>query len=311
MKIPHQRLEYFKATIEAGSVRGAAALLGIAPSAVSRQLVLLETELGAPVCERSRNGMLATEVGDMLLHHYHRHAALDQAFRQELDAYLRLETGRITLRVGEGFVGDLIDTPLQAFTDRYQGVRLEVDTGSTSEIINAVIQDETHIGLMYHGDAHPQLRFWCSSLQPLIALMAPNHPLAQSDTALSLDQLAQEPIALWRAGHGVRQLVDEGFRMAGRTPIIGMQSNSLAVLKHGARSGLNITLLPAFAAARELDDGVLVARAVDSPLFFRGHAHVVTRVGRSVPRAGMQLLRHLERWMRAFRTQESNEHTTG
>ncbi len=307
MKIPHQRLEYFKATVDAGSVRGAAAFLGIAPSAVSRQLVLLEAELGAPVCERSRHGMLPTEVGDMLLHHYHRHAALDLAFRQELDAYLRLETGRISLRVGEGFVGDLIDAPLHAFTERYQGVQIEVDTGSTSEIINAVVHDETHIGLMYHGDAHPQLRFWFSSLQPLMALMAPSYSLAQSETALSLDQLAQEPIALWRAGHGVRQLVDEGFRMAGRTPTISMQTNSLSVLKHAARSGMTITLLPAFAAARELDDGVLVARAVDSPLFFRGHAHVVTRVGRSVPRAGMQLLRHLERWMRAFRSSETNQ----
>lgn len=307
MKISHLRLEYFKATIEAGSVRGAAVSLNIAASAISRQLALLEAELGSAVCERSRSGVRPTEVGSMLLDHYHRRMALDQAFARELDAHRRLETGRITLHVGEGFVGDLIDAPLNEFTERYRGIQLEVDTGSTQEIISSVMQDKTHIGLMYHGESHPQLRFWYSSLHPLIALMAPGHRLASGDTALSLGELAQEPLALWRAGHGVRKLVDEGFHMAGHIPLVGVQSNSLAVLKHTARAGMNITLLPAFAAARELDDGVLVARRVDSPLFFRGHAHVVTRAGRNMPRAGLQLLRHLERWMRAFRGPSAEE----
>lgn len=48
MDIPHQRLVYFQVTIEAGSVRQAAARLDIAPSAVSRQLSLIEE---AHVCD--------------------------------------------------------------------------------------------------------------------------------------------------------------------------------------------------------------------------------------------------------------------
>ncbi|WP_148252183.1 LysR family transcriptional regulator [Aidingimonas lacisalsi] len=301
MDIPHQRLVYFQVTVETGSVRRAAARLDIAPSAVSRQLSLIEAALEAPLLERTRSGVQPTAVGEMLLDYCQRRATLDHAFSEELDAYQRLETGQIILRVGEGFVGDLIDAPLKTFTERYRGIQLKVDTGSTREIIGAVVEDDAHIGLMYHEQVHPQLRFWHSSLQPLVALMSPDHPLTDESSPISLETLASEPMALWHVGHGVRQLVDDGFRDAGLRPLVGMETNSLAVLKHAARSGLNLTLLPAFAAARELEDGVLVARPVDCLNFRQANAHVVTRVGRRMPRAGLQLMRHLERWMRAFR----------
>ena len=49
-----------------------------------------------------------------------------------------------------------------------------------------------------------------------------------------------------------------------------------------------------------VEDGALVARAVDCERFRQAHAHIITRVGRRMPKAGLQLLRHLERWMRAF-----------
>lgn len=308
VNIPHHRLVYFQVTVEAGSVRRAAARLNIAPSAVSRQLSLLETAMELPLLERKRNGVQPTAVGEMLLGYCRRREALDHTFSEELDAYQRLETGQITLRVGEGFVGDLIDAPLKTFVERYRGVQLKIDTGSTCDIIESVVEDEAHIGLMYHEQIHPQLRFWQSSRQPLVALMPPTHPMASHPVPLTIEMLSRESLALWPIGHGVRQLVDEGFHEAGLHPIVGMQTNSLTVLMHAARAGLNITLLPAFAASRELEDGVLVARPVHCPRFCHAQAHMVTRIGRRMPRAGLQLLRHLERWMQAFRRTDMDEH---
>lgn len=166
----------FRSRSKQGRCDRPAARLDIAPSAVSRQLSLIEDALGAPLLERSRQGVVPTAVGEMLLDYCRRRSALDDTFSEQLDAYQRLETGHLSLTVGEGFVGDLLDTPLRTFTERYRGVRLDVNTGSTSEIIEAVIQDEAHLGLMYHERVHPQLRFWHSSQQPLVALVSPSHP---------------------------------------------------------------------------------------------------------------------------------------
>lgn len=301
MEIPHQRLIYFQLTVETGSIRAAASRLAIAPSAVSRQIALLESALDATLLERRRVGVSPTPEGELLLDYCQRRTLLDRHFSDALDAHQRLETGQITLHVGEGFVGDLIDQPLRDFTESHCGVRLKIDTGSTREIIEAVVNDEADIGLMYHEQVHPHLRFWQSTRQPLVLLMAPQHPLAQQEDPITLAALADHPLALWHPGHGVRELVDLAFREANQRPVVGIQTGSLEVLKHSARAGLCATLLPRFAAARELEEGTLLARDVVGSHFTQANAHMVTRVGRRMPRAGLQLLRHLQHWMRAFR----------
>ncbi|WP_405279505.1 LysR family transcriptional regulator [Cobetia sp. Ld8] len=300
MDIPHQRLVYFQVTVEAGSIRRAAARLNIAPSAVSRQIGLLEEAMAASLIERTRVGVQPTRVGEMLLDYILQREKLDQHLGERLDAYQRLETGEIRLIIGEGFVGDIINSPLRAFRKQYPGITLKVDTGSMQSIIDSVIEDEADIGLMYHERVHPQLRFWHSSPQPLVAIMSPEHPLASESHALTLEEVAQHPMALWGPSHGVRQLMDDGFREAGVRPHMVVQTNSMEVLKQAARSELCITLLPAFAAARELQEGVLIARDVECASFRQARAHIITRVGRRMPRASLQLLRHLERWIAAF-----------
>ncbi|MCO7233922.1 MULTISPECIES: LysR family transcriptional regulator [unclassified Cobetia] len=300
MDIPHQRLVYFQVTVEAGSIRRAAARLNIAPSAVSRQIGLLEEAMAASLIERTRDGVQPTRVGEMLLDYIRERETLDQHLGERLDAYQRLETGEIRLIIGEGFVGDIINSPLRAFRKQYPGITLKVDTGSMQSIIDSVIEDEADIGLMYHERVHPQLRFWHSSPQPLVAIMSPEHPLASESHALTLEEVAQHPMALWGPSHGVRQLMDDGFHEAGVRPHMVVQTNSMEVLKQAARSELCITLLPAFAAARELQEGVLIARDVECASFRQARAHIITRVGRRMPRASLQLLRHLERWIAAF-----------
>lgn len=301
MDIPHQRLVYFRVTLESGSVRQAAARLDIAPSAVSRQLNLLEEALGATLLERKRSGIRPTPVGEMLLEYCERRGALDESFITSLEAYQRLETGTVSLVVGEGFVGDLIAKPLREFTERYTGIQLDIHLAGTSGIIEAIIDEQAHIGLMFHERTHHQLRFWVSSPQPLMAILPPEHPLAERAEPLTLAQLSEEPMAMWDPSHQVRQMVDQAFHQARLRPRMSMNTNSMAVLAQYVRSGMGITLLPAFAVARDLEAGTLVARPVDDPLFLRSQAHMVTRIGRQQPKASVLLLRHLQRWMQAFR----------
>jgi len=299
--IPHQRLVYFRVTLESGSVRQAAARLDIAPSAVSRQISLLEDALGATLIERKRTGIRPTPVGEMLLEYCERRGALDESFIASLEAYQRLETGTVSLVVGEGFVGDLVAKPLREFTERYTGIQIDIHLAGTSGIIEAVINEQAHIGLMFHERTHHQLRFWVSSPQPLMAILPPEHPLAEETKPLTLAQLSEAPMAMWDPSHQVRHMVDEAFHQARLRPRMAMNTNSMAILAQYVRSGMGITLLPAFAVAADLAEGRLVARPVDDPLFQRSQAHMVTRIGRQQPKASILLLRHLQRWMQAFR----------
>ncbi len=137
---------------------------------------------------------------------------------------------------------------------------------------------------MFHERTHPQLRFWSSTPQPLMAILPPDHPLTSQTAPLTLTQLSDQPMAMWDTTHGVRQMVDQAFQQSRIAPRMAMNTNSMVILAQYVRSGMGITLLPAFAVAHDLELGTLVARPVDNPLFQRSQAHMVTRVAANSPR---------------------------
>ena len=64
-----QRLEYFVAVIDAGSLSRAAAILDLSQPALSRQIALLEEETGHRLLTRHGRGVEPTETGLALLGH--------------------------------------------------------------------------------------------------------------------------------------------------------------------------------------------------------------------------------------------------
>lgn len=297
------RLDYFQATVQAGSIRTAAKRLNIAASAISRQISLIEDELGGLVLERLQNGVQPTELGLLLLKHCQKISALDLSFKQEISNYHKLAAGQLNICVGEGFINAIVNNPLKQFSEKFQGIDLNIDTGSTAQIITNLLHDNAHIGVMYQGDAHHDLHYWYTQTQPLQALVSARHALASKQGPISLATIAQQKLILWREGHGVRQLVNQGFIQAGITPISVLESNSLAAIRHMVLLGTGITLLPACAAEIELASGAMVAKPINVEIFSQAKTHVVTRVGRNLPRSGLQLLRYLGHWL-----QNSNQY---
>ncbi len=87
-------LRYFEAVAEDGSIRRASERLHISASAVNRQILKLEEQLGAPLFERRPDGMRLTDAGRLVL----RHA------RDTLHDFARLRGDIDSLRGGGGGV---------------------------------------------------------------------------------------------------------------------------------------------------------------------------------------------------------------
>jgi DNA-binding transcriptional LysR family regulator len=60
-------LRYLDQATRAGSIRRAAEQLNVPSSAVNRQILRLETEIGVPIFERRGNGVRLTPAGEVLL----------------------------------------------------------------------------------------------------------------------------------------------------------------------------------------------------------------------------------------------------
>ena len=109
-----------------GTIRGAADKLNIAPSAISRQISLLEEELTCVLIERHRKGVTPTEAGSILLQFYRESLSAEETCVSKLQALLGLQRGHIKLAMGDGFVGDLMLGPLSEFARLYPALTLSL-----------------------------------------------------------------------------------------------------------------------------------------------------------------------------------------
>lgn len=300
-ELNQSRLKYLFETVQAGSVRAAAARLNVAPSAVSRQIALLEDELAVPLIERHRRGVIPTEAGQLVLSHFKERRSQEDVLISHLDELQGLRRGHIVLAVGEGFVGDLMGNPMRDFALRYPRLTVAISVCGTNEIIRQVASDDAQIGLFFHASNEPKIKTVATMRQPLCAIVSAGHRLAKKGGTFRLKDLADYPLALPLESFGTRQVLHivelrSRFRLA---PVV--TTDSIAVVKGFAASGLGITFLPAFAVTNEIERGSLVALPIDDPALKATTANMATRVGRQLSVAANHLLTHLRATMQAFR----------
>ncbi|VVE43858.1 LysR family transcriptional regulator [Pandoraea pneumonica] len=304
--INENRLPYLFEAVQCGTIRAAADRLDIAPSAVSRQIALLEAELALPLIERHKRGVHLTQAGRLLMEYYREQRAHQEDLLAKLQEVRGLRRGHIRLAVGEGFVSDLMGAPLRYFCKRYPDITLTLDLAGTNEVMRAVAEDDADIGLVYNPPAEPKIVSRAQMRQPVHAIVAPDSPLrarlaaSPAGTALKLDDLYDTPLALMHGAYGTRQLMELAEQAEKHRLVATVTTNSISVLKHFVRGGLGATFLPAFAISQEIEAGVLCALPVDHPILASAEAHLITRAGRRLSGAANRLLTHLASKMEAF-----------
>ncbi|MET3214152.1 UNVERIFIED_ORG: DNA-binding transcriptional LysR family regulator [Burkholderia territorii] len=294
------RIVYFYEAVRCGTIRAAADWLDVAPSAVSRQIGLLEKELDATLLERHARGVTPTEAGHCVIEYFREQLAHRDDLISRLQELRGLKTGQVSLVLGEGFVSDLLAGPMQQFCRQFPGIHVNLDVGSTNDVIRKISNDEGEIGLVYNPPAEPKLVSRASKRQPMMAIVGPDFP-RRSHKVLTVQQLATYPLAATHPSYGTRQMM-EAVEYAERvrlTPVV--TTNSFAILKEFVKSGLGVAVMPAFAVTAELQARELFAIDIAHPILENAEAHMVTRVGRKLSVAANKMLQMMTGQMRAFR----------
>lgn len=292
-------LEYLDAVIHYGSLRRAAAQLGVNPSALSRHLHALEAELEVTLLVRASRIAL-TPAGELILRHFRDQRAAERATLSQLHALQTLERGEVRIAVGEGFIADLISTPLQHFLTTYPGLEIEVKMAGLTEAMLLVKEDAVDLALLYAPPRDPQLTSHIDRLQPLDLIMPADHDLAPASTPLPLADIAAHPLALIDSHTGMGRLVDMALHTAHLSLRPRMRTNSVSVLKNFVRSGLGVTFMPALTVLEEIQEGSIVVRNVEADSLRHARASIVSHVDRPLTVAANALIEHLRGSMRFF-----------
>ncbi|MFT4195397.1 MAG: LysR family transcriptional regulator [Ottowia sp.] len=293
-------MRYLYEAVVAGSVRAAADKMDMNPSVVSRQIARLETELAVVLIERHGRGVKPTNAGQVLVDYYRQHVSNQDDVLAKLQHIRGLSLGHVELILGEGFVSDLMDEPLQAFCRCYPGLTLTLNLASTNEVMRVVAEDQAHIGLVYNPPVIPGIRSRAAVRQPMCAIVTPDHPIAKAGRAPSLKHLTAFPVAVMHGSYGTRQIIQMAEQMDKVRLNPKLSTNSISVIKHFVRGGLGVSLLPAFAVSQEIAHGDLAAVPIENAFLAKVEAHIVTRLGRQLSPAANQLLLQLVGTMKAF-----------
>src|SRR6516162_3551884 len=94
----HSRLlRYLDEVARLGSIRRAASRLNVASSAISRQILALETEIGAPIFERMPRRLRLTATGEILIAHVRETLKSSLRATAQIEALKGLTRGEATI----------------------------------------------------------------------------------------------------------------------------------------------------------------------------------------------------------------------
>jgi len=260
-------LTVFQEVARRGSFTGAAEALGYTQSAVSRQILTLEGELGAALFDRLPRGVRLTEEGRCLLPHAE--AVTDRlgAARDDLRALRDLAAGHLRVGVFPTADAALMPEAIAAFRIAHPKVVVSLAEGLVREHVarlhagdlDLAIVTPTGSGTAFDGlDLHHLLD------DPMYVAMHPDHPMA-GRRELRLAELAEED---WIAGDArpeetlISAALHSGFRPR-ITYVVGEW-----IAKQGmVAAGLGVTLIPSLAAGAARPDIVLASlHPDDSPV---------------------------------------------
>lgn len=261
-----RQISTFLQVAELGSLSKAAERLRIAQPALSRQMRLLEQELGVALFTRHGRGMLLTPPGERL-------RARAGAILREIDdtrAELTAEAGAVRGRVVVGMpptVGGVVATRLvERFLDLYPEVTLRVVLAFSGFLLEWLHGGEADLAVVYGTTPPVGVRLSPLLVEPLgfvtraAAGPAPHH-------AISFAEAARARLILPGPQHGLRRLVEAAARDAGLSLCVAVEADDLHIQKDLVRRGRGATILPPAAVHAEVAAGALAAAPiVDPPL---------------------------------------------
>ncbi len=284
--------KYFNEVAATGSIRRAAGRLHVAPSAISRQISLLEHSLGIMLLERSNTGIQLTTAG-MMLEQYTRKMCRDLDRIHEAIKNLKgLRQGEVKIWVIEALVQVIMPRIMTEFNENYPAIQFSINTESSDRTIEAIIRDEIDIGIVFNIGNRPSIEVIKQWSAPIQCLVSPKHPLAQYQS-LTLDEICAYPIALPVSSFGLRQTFDKVTRALHLIPQSIVNTNNLEFTKAMAIAGRTLTIGPKLIASKEIEQNLLCAIPIDNETMELANIEICVHRDRTLSFAAHQFLKQI------------------
>lgn len=280
--VDFKRLEYFLSVAEHGSFSRAASVIGVAQPALGRQVQRLEESCGARLFYRHGRGVALTPEGEAF-------RLRIQPLMRELGAAMngladpaREVSGQVRIGMTPTILS-LIGLPLiQHLQERHPALRLNFLSGYSGYVHEWLIDGRLDIAILHDARRSRHIGVDFLAEAQLFLISAARH--RQALGPVNLETLAQLPLALPSAAHGLRRTLDSAAARARVSLDVRFELDALELMKAVALTGEAHTVLALPAVERELRDGTLTATPLGEPQLST-RLMVATSVARPLTRA--------------------------
>lgn len=278
-----------QAIVQMGSFRKAAEVLAISPSALNRQVLALEEELGSPLFDRLPGGVRLSTAGEVYFQQFRDHLAGMERARTRVADLSGLRIGRVAIGVAPELSGGFLPRMIAGYRDEHPAVSFGVQPADDTALGPLLANDRVDLVLAVQTAMPDEAETIAVVERPVVAVMR----AAEDESPLPLHALVEHDLILPPAGTGLRAHLSAIFRRRRLMlrPAIETATLDMATLT-GARSALQMCL------DADLDEGLLRVLGLDLRRFRSRdigpvRVQLMQRRGRTLPVAAAKFAQML------------------
>jgi len=258
-----QQLRYIVEIRRQGlNVSEAAEVLYTSQPGISKQVILLEDELGVAIFERSGKRFTGvTEAGKVVLAIAERILREAENLKRASAEFATGQSGRLVLAATHTQARYALPVVVRDFVARHPDVKLEMHQGSPTQIAEWVVAGEADIGIATEAlDQYPQLitlpvRQWSH------CVIAPAGHAILKSRPLALQELGKWPLITYDTAFTGRSRINRAFERIDMTPNIALTALDADVIKTYVELGMGVGIVAEMAYDRVRDVGLVALPA--------------------------------------------------
>jgi DNA-binding transcriptional LysR family regulator len=259
-----RQLAAFCAVVERKSFSQAAERLGVTQPAVSLQVRSLEKRLGRQLLDRSGRRVEPTEAGLALYRGAQRLLALEEQLLGEVEAGTEGELGgELHVGASTGPGSTVVPVLLCEFQRANPGVAISLSISDTQTVVDRVADRELELGVVGAARRHRGVVFEPLFRDEVVLACPPDHGFA--GRTITLDDLREVPLIVMQEGAGVRQVIEDELRKAGkrlRDLEVRLELGLQESVRSAVLAGHGVTFISRLAVESDLATGLLATARV-------------------------------------------------
>jgi DNA-binding transcriptional LysR family regulator len=240
-----RQIRTFVTVAELGTVSGAALRLHVAQPALSRQLALLQDELGLRLFDRVGRRLLLTSTGEELLGHCRGLMNYARAVGEHAEVLRRGDVGVLRVTASPHLIEGLFPEFLRRYAERYPRVQVRLIDMVGPQTFGMLERGEIHLAQSGLRAIPDQERFASHPLAPM-QMLAACHPKLKlgKEGSVEIARLAAYPLLQATTEFVMRRNFDAACRLAGFTPNNVLECRSPQALLAMAEAGHGVAIIP-------------------------------------------------------------------